>query len=295
MSDAPRGSLTASARAYYELTKPGIVGYVVLVTAASYHVGAGGTGDLVTLLHSAIGTALGTAGALALNQYLEREVDGRMLRTRSRPLPTGRLKPRAALMFSLLLFSGGIAYLWGLVGPLPALLTLASGLAYDYVYTPLKSRSYLATLAGAVPGAVPALIGWSAATGSVGLGGWILFAIAYLWQMPHVLGLAWVLRDDYATAGFRLAPPSDPEGRAIGLHMMLYSATLVPVSLLPGVVGLTGTVYMVGALLLGCWLVALTVRAWRGMTNESARRVFLGSLIYQPLLLALLLIDTVRM
>jgi len=167
MSDVPPGSLRASARACLELTKPGIVGYVVLVTAASYYVAGGGGADLATLLHAAIGTALGTGGALALNQYLERDVDGRMLRTRSRPLPAGRLRPAAALTFALTLFFAGVGYIWWLVGPLPALLILASGLAYDFVYTPLKSRSYLATLAGAVPGAVPALIGWSAVSGSI--------------------------------------------------------------------------------------------------------------------------------
>ncbi len=295
MSDAPRGSLPAALRAYLELTKPGIAGYVVLVTAASFYLASRGPQALGALLLTAVATALSTAGSLALNQYLEREVDGRMARTRTRPLPTGRLAPRAALVFAVVLLVGGVATLWATMGPLPALLTLGAGLAYNFVYTPLKSRSYLATLAGAVPGAVPALIGWSAATGSLAAGAWVLFAIAYLWQMPHVLGLAWVLRNDYRLAGFRLAPPTDPEGRVIGLHMMLYAIALLPVSLLPTVIGLTGALYMAGAFLLGAWLIVLSARAWRSMTDESARRVFLGSLIYQPLLLGLLLIDTVRL
>ncbi len=295
MSDAPRGTLPASLRAYLELTKPGIAGYVVLVTSASFYLASRGPRELGLLAFTALATALATAGSLALNQYLEREVDGRMSRTRTRPLPTGRLTPRAALIFALALFLGGVGLLWLGAGPLPALLTLGAGLAYNFVYTPLKSRSYLATLAGAVPGAFPALIGWSSATGSLDLGAWVLFAIAYLWQMPHVLGLAWVLRNDYRLAGFRLAPPSDPQGRMIGLHMMLYAVALLPVSLLPTVIGLTGAIYMAGAFLLGAWLIALSIRAWRAMTDDSARRVFLGSLIYQPLLLALLLIDTVRL
>lgn len=293
-SPEPRAGQGGRLRSLVELTKPGIALYVVLLTAACAYVAARGHTPWLVLAHTALGVALATAGSLALNQYIEREVDGRMRRTRTRPIPEERISPRAALLFSLALFAGGCAYLWTTVGWLPAALTIASGVAYDFVYTPLKSRSYLATLAGAFPGAFPALIGWSAVTGDLSQGAWILFGIAYLWQMPHVLGLAWVLKKDYEEAGFRLSPPSDPDGRVIGLHMILYASTLVPVSILPTVIGLTGGLYFVGALLLGLWLVWLCVQAWRGMTKENARRVFLASLAYQPALLALLLIDTVK-
>jgi protoheme IX farnesyltransferase len=281
-------------RSLYELTKPGIAAYVVLLTAACAYVAGRGQAEWLLLVHLSVGVAVATAGSLALNQYIEREVDSRMRRTRTRPLPEKRITPRTALVFSLLMFGGGCLYLGVTVGWLPAALTLASGLAYDFVYTPMKSRSYLATLAGAIPGAVPALIGWSATAGDLSQGAWVLFGIAYLWQMPHVLGLVWVLKADYKEAGFRLSPPSDPDGRVIGLHMILYSATLVPVSILPTVIGLTGGVYFIGALALGLWLVWLCVLAWRSMTKASARRVFLASLAYQPALLALLLFDTVK-
>ncbi len=279
-------------RAYYELTKPGIVLYVTLLAAVAYLLAGGlgnGVADFVQLL---FGTAVATGGALALNQYIEREVDGRMVRTRTRPLPSARLAPRAALVFGLGLFLGGSLYLGLAASPVAGVLTLVSGLAYNGLYTPLKKRSYLATLVGAVPGALPALIGWSAATGgTVGPGAWAIFAVAYLWQLPHVLGLAWVLRSDYEAAGFRLAPRSDDEGKAIGRHMMLYAGALIPLSLAPTYIGLTGELYAVGAFLLGGWLLWLSIRAARRMTTDNARKVFLGSLLYQPLILGLMLVD----
>jgi protoheme IX farnesyltransferase len=238
---------------------------------------------------------LASAGALALNQYSERDVDALMDRTRRRPLPSGRLRPGEALVFGLLLVGGGVGLLWVAVGGLPALLTLATAGAYNLVYTPLKSRSYAATLAGAIPGGMPALIGWSAATGEVALGALVLFGIGFLWQIPHVLALAWLLREDYARAGFLMAPPADPEGRIIGRQMILYASALIPVSLLPTPLGLTGSIYLVGALALGGTLLGFAAVAREGMSRRAVRRVFLGSLAYQPLLLALMLVDTVRL
>ncbi len=283
-------------RAFYELTKPTIALYVVIVALASYRLASVGTAwswaDLAVL---ALGLGLATAGVLALNQYLERAPDALMKRTRTRPLPSGRLEPGPALTFSLALILGGTGLLWMRLGMLAAVLTLASGVAYNFVYTPLKSRSYLATLVGSIPGAAPALVGWSAATGTLELGAWVLFAIAYFWQMPHVLGLAWVLRDDYRAAGFHLTPPSDPAGRVIGAHMVAHASVLLPLSLAPTVIGLTGTVYLAGATLLGAWLLWRCVRAWRSMTNANARSVFLGSLLYQPALLLLMLLDISRL
>ena len=285
---------SARARAYYELTKPGIAVFVMLTAGVSFHVGAQGVLYLVPLIHTLLGTVVATAGALALNQYIEREVDGRMKRTRNRPLPSKRLAPPEALVFGILLVVAGCAHLWVTVGLLPAVLTLASALVYNFVYTPLKSRSYLATFAGAFPGAMPALIGWSAATGGVSLGALVLFAIAFLWQLPHVLALAWLLREDYGRAGFLLSPP-DPDGRRIGRTMVLYSAILIPVSLAPTLLGLTGWIYFGGAIVLGGVVLAWCIQALRDMKQSGAvRRVFLGSLAYQPLLLALMALDTVR-
>lgn len=293
-AEHPRAASGSTSRlaAYYELTKPGIATFVMITAGVSYFVGTGGAPSLATLVHVLVGTVLATAGALALNQYIEREVDGRMRRTRTRPLPSGRLQPRSALLFGSGLVAGGCVYLLVTVGWLPAGLTLASAAAYDFVYTPLKSRSYVATLAGAVPGAMPALIGWSAATGTVTLGGLALFAIAFLWQLPHVLALAWLLREDYQRAGFLLTPPADAGGGVIARQLMLYSGVLVPVSLLPTLLRMTGWIYFSGALVLGLLLLVASAAAASDMGRRPVRRVFLGSLAYQPLLLGLMLIDT---
>ncbi len=282
------------ARAYYELTKPGIAGFAMINAGVAYYVASAGNAGIVPVSHTLLGTVLATAGALALNQYLEREADALMQRTRARPLPSGRLRPRDALLFGLLLVVGGVAHLWATVGQLPALLTLLSVAAYNLVYTPLKPRSHAATFAGAVPGAMPALIGWSAATGGVDVGSLVLFGIAFLWQIPHVLSLAWLLREDYARAGFLMMPPTDPEGRFIGGHMVLYTAALLPVSLLPTPLGLTGGIYLVGATVIGGGFLWWSIAASWAMERAAVRRVFLASLAYQPLLLGLMLIDTVR-
>lgn len=284
----------SKARAYYELTKPGIAGFAMMTAGVAYYVASRGTAEIVPVFHTLLGTVLATAGALALNQYMERDADALMERTRTRPLPSGRMRPRDALLFGLLLLVGGLAHLWSTVGILPALLTLFSAGAYNLVYTPLKPRSHTATFAGAVPGAMPALIGWAAATGEVGLGALVLFGIAFLWQIPHVLSLAWLLKEDYARAGFLMMPPADPSGRFVGAQMVLYSAALLPVSLFPTPLGFTGVIYLVGALVLGGGFLGWCIVASRNMNRTAVRRVFLASLAYQPLLLGLMLLDTVR-
>jgi protoheme IX farnesyltransferase len=286
----PQGSRP---RAYYELTKPGIAGYVMITAGASAFVGTNGDLSLATAIHTMFGTGLATAGALSLNQYVERDVDAVMHRTRGRPLPTGRLEPMEALAFGSALLMGGLIYLALFLGALPALLTAASALMYHAVYTPLKSRSYVATLAGSVPGALPMLIGWTAGTGSINQGGLALFAIGYLWQLPHVLGLAWMLREDYARVGFQLIPRGG--ARSIGLQMIAATGLLIPVSWLPSLLGYTGIPFLVGATLLGAIFLTSAVRATMNMTEESARRVFLTSLLYHPLLLCLMVFDAMRL
>jgi protoheme IX farnesyltransferase len=196
------------------------------------------------------------------------------------------------LGFGVALLMGGLIYVTLAIGSLPALLTAASGLMYHAVYTPLKSRSYIATLAGAVPGALPMLIGWSAVTGTIDLGGLTLFAIGYLWQLPHVLGLAWMLREDYARVGFNLIPKGG--ARSIGIQMVASTVLLIPVSLAPTALDITGPVYALGALVLGVAFAGTAVAAAREMTDATARRVFFASLLYHPLLLGLMVLDTFR-
>ena len=280
--------------AYYELTKPGIAGYVMITAGVSAYVASRGHLDLALAVHTMLGTGMATAGALALNQWVERDYDALMVRTRNRPIPSGRLSATAAWIFGTTLMMAGIMYLAFMVGALPAGLAALSAAAYHGVYTPLKTRSSLATLAGGIPGAMPTLIGWSAATGRLDVGGLALFVLAYAWQLPHVLGLAWMLRGDYARVGFKLIPPHDAAGRVVGLHMVVWTAILVPLSTLPWVLGYTGEVYLVGALLASGVFLSRGMAAARELTDRAARRVFFGSLIYHPVLLILMLSDTLR-
>jgi protoheme IX farnesyltransferase len=279
---------------YYELTKPGIAGYVMVTAGVTYLVGAGGGADFLPVLFTLLGTLLATGGALALNQFVEWELDALMERTRTRPIPSGRMGPIEALLFGNLLAVGGVTLLYFTVGWLPAALTAGSALTYNLVYTPLKKVSYVSTLAGAFPGAMPTLIGWSAATGTLNLEAGSIFAIAYLWQLPHVLSLGWMLRKDYARAGFYLIPKSDPNGRRIAWHITAFSATLLLVGVVPTWLGTTGWVYLVGILLLGVFVLTPAVATLKNdrLTTSAARRVFLASLVYHPLFLILLLADT---
>jgi protoheme IX farnesyltransferase len=269
-----------------------------MVTAGvGYLVAAAGEADFLPVIWTLLGTVLSTGGALALNQFVEWELDALMERTRSRPIPSGRLGPKEAFLFGNLLTLGGIGLLFLTVGWLPAALTALSALTYNLVYTPLKKVSYISTLAGAFPGAMPTLIGWSAAVGTLSLEAGAIFAIAYLWQLPHVLSLGWLLRKDYARAGFYLIPKSDPEGRRIAWHITVFSATLAAVGLAPTWLGVTGAVYLTGMAILGAGLLGLAVGTLREkqLTAVAARRVFLGSLVYHPLFLILLLVDAIRL
>lgn len=284
---------------YYELTKPGIAGYVMVTAGVAFYVAAGTLGvtaGFSPILATLVGTVLATGGALALNQFVEWELDALMERTRNRPIPSGQLEPWKAFLFGNLLVLSGLCILFLSVGWLPAALTLVSALAYNLVYTPLKKVSYIATLAGAFPGAMPTLIGWSAATGNLSLEAGAVFAIAYLWQLPHVLSLGWLLRKDYARAGIYLIPRSDPKGRRIAWHISMFTAALFVVGIVPSWLGVTGTIYLVGMGVLGALLLGLAIATLNQpeLTSKAARRVFLGSLVYHPLFLLLLLADAIR-
>jgi protoheme IX farnesyltransferase len=285
-----RGRLAA----WYELCKPGIAGYVMITVGVAAFVASRGRVDLLLAVHAMLATGIGTGGSLALNQYAEREPDAIMHRTRHRPIPSGRLGPAEARRFGSALVLLGLAYMYVFVGWLPALLSAVSAGANPWVYRPLKSRSALATLAGAVPGAMPALIGSTAATGRIEGCGLTLFAIAYLWQLPHVLGLAWMLREDYARVGFRLIPDGPDAEKKVARALVSATLILVPASLLPSVLGYTGRWYLAGALAASLSFLWVALRSVRPLTDDSARRVFLASLLFHPLLLCLMLLNTVR-
>ena len=279
-----RTGWSGRAGAYLELTKPGITIFVAVTAAAGYLMASLPAVHLPSLLHLVVGITLSTAGSLALNQYLERKPDGVMLRTRGRPVPSGRVPAGHARLFGWLLIVAGTGHLWFWLGWLPALVTAAAALLYDAVYTPLKLQSPLATPVGAVPGALPALIGWTAHAGFIDARGMTLFGILFLWQLIHVLALGWNLRQDYARAGFQLIPPGSD--RLISGLMVGNALVLLPLSILPSVLGMSGNVYLVGALLLGGGMLAVTVAFLVKPTKQRCSRVFLGSLLYHPLLLA---------
>jgi heme o synthase len=277
--------------AFLELTKPRIT-FLVLVTAGvGYALGLqGGHFEAPAFLLMLLGTALLSGGASALNQYLEREPDSRMARTRARPLPAGRLGPAEALGFGVAISAAGLALL-AAVGWLPAALGLLCAASYVLLYTPLKRKTSLCTVVGAVPGALPPMIGWAAAQGKLGAGAWALFAVLFLWQLPHFLALAWLYRDDYAVAGFPMLTVTDPGGASAGRQAVLYSAALLPASLIAGLLASAGDVYLAAAAVLGLAFLACAARFARVRSMPAARALFLVSILYLPLLFAVLVLD----
>jgi protoheme IX farnesyltransferase len=285
-------SLLARAADYVELTKPRVAVLVLFTVAIGALLAAGFGLDLRILWHTLFGTALVAGGASALNQLLERHSDALMKRTRNRPLPAGRLRPVEVLTFGLLLGVGGTAYLaLTLRHPWAAVLAAFTFLAYVFVYTPLKRLTSLNTLVGAVPGALPPLIGWVAVRGSLDLGAAALFLIVFLWQVPHFLAIAWIYREDYGRAGLRMLPVMDPCGGLTSCCMVTYCLTLVAVSLIPATLGSAGSLYLVGALALGLGFLASTFAFMLTTAQRQARWVLRASLVYLPVLLALLLVD----
>jgi len=270
------------------LTKPRVVVMVLVTTVVGYYVGLAGAPDYGRLLALMLGTVLAAGGTLALNQYWERDVDARMERTRSRPLPEGRLAPLEALLFGAGLTAAGLVVLGLGAGWVATLVTAATFVLYVFAYTPLKLRTSLCTLVGAVPGALPPVTGWAAARDDLGLGAWVLFAILFLWQLPHTLAIARLYQADYARAGVRLLPVIDAEGGATERQILSGCLGLLAVSLLPTLIGLAGGVYFVGALLLGGAFVVLGAQQALAPSPLRARRVLLASLLYLPALLALL-------
>ena len=275
---------TGVIRDYVALTKPRLNFLVVASSAAGYYLGGPTSPDVWLMAQAVAGTALVAGGAAVLNQVYERDTDALMRRTRMRPLPDGRVPPAEAGMFGTTLSLAGLALLASRANILAAALALATLLVYLIVYTPMKRRTSLATLIGAVPGALPALIGWTASHGSIGAGGASLFAIVFLWQIPHFMAIAWLYRDDYGKAGFPMLPVIDPGGRRAGRQAVVYAAALVPVSLAPTVVGIAGSIYFGLALVLGSALLVLSLRFASTRSEGSARALFVGSIVYLPLI-----------
>lgn len=277
---------------FVELTKPRLVGMVALTALLGFYLGApAGPIDWLRLALTLIGTGLAASGTMALNQYYERDRDARMFRTRERPLPDGRIEPRDALIFGAAITIAGLLVLLVGVGPLPAAVTVATAVSYLFAYTPLKPRTSLCTLVGAVPGALPPLTGWAAASGRLDLGAWSIFAIMFIWQIPHSLAIAQMYRDDYARGGFRLLPVVDRDGGSTIRQILAYSFSLVTVGMLPTMIGLTGPVYLVASLVLGLGMLSAAIRLARSASLADARRLMFASLIYLPCLFMVMAAD----
>ena len=278
---------------FFALTKPRLNFLVVITAGVGYYLGASRDLSVLKLVEGIAGTALVAGGAAGLNQVYERETDGLMWRTRKRPVAAGRLTVKESTIFSLALSAAGLAMLATSANLLAAGLALLTLISYNVVYTPMKRRSQLATLVGAVPGALPPMIGWAAATHTLSVEGWLLVGIVFLWQMPHFLAIAWMYRDDYARAGIPLLPVLEPDGRRTGQQALLYAAVLWPVSLLPVISGLAGIPYALIATVLGFFYIGLSVRFAQDRSPATARRLFLFSIIYLTLLLGALVANRV--
>jgi len=293
IADIPAEPLTYARRvsAYIELTKPRITFLIVLTAAAGFCLGSPAGVDYRLLSISMLGIALLASGVSTLNQYMERDLDALMRRTATRPLPTGKLVPNEALLFGAGLTILAEVYLAVLVNPLTALLGLSVIAGYLFIYTPLKTRTSLSTVAGAFPGAVPPLIGWAAARGQLDVGAWVLFAILFLWQFPHFLAIAWMYREDYGRAGILMLPVVEPDGRVTGQQIIIYTIMLLPVSLLPTMLAVSGKLYFYGAIILGLLFLGSSIRAALSKSNQHARQLLLASVIYLPLLFGLMVLD----
>jgi protoheme IX farnesyltransferase len=276
---------------YIALTKPRITWLILMSTGVGYFFGAQNGWHLVTLIHTIIGTGLIASGTAALNQWYEREADAKMRRTQARPLPAGRLVAWKALVFAILISAAGFAELWFGANALSALLGLFTLLCYLFVYTPLKQRSPHSTTIGSIPGAMPPLIGFAAASGTLTWQAWVLFAILFLWQFPHFYAIAWMYKEDYARAGIRMLPVVEPDGKSTAWRILLYSIALIPISLMPKFFAMAGNVYLYGALALGLAFLYYGLRIRWDRTRQQARHVLLASVVYLPVLFSLMLFD----
>jgi heme o synthase len=291
MAQMAGATMHSRAGDFITLTKPRLNFLVLLTTAAAYSLGAGPGATLIDLIHTLLGTFLVAGGAAAINQVWERTTDRLMRRTQRRPMADERLSVTQGMTFGIALTIIGAAELAYFINPLSAAVALATTASYIFFYTPLKLRTSLSTIAGALPGALPAVIGWAAATNTLSIEGWVLFGIVFMWQMPHFLAIAWMYRDEYARAGMPLLPVIEPDGRSTGRQAVLYTAALIPLSMMPTGVGLASPWYLVGAIVLGAILMLMSVEFAVKRDLATAKRLFFGSILYLPILWALLVFD----
>lgn len=273
---------------YSDLVKARLTALVLITTAVGFYAGYQGPMDavmFVSAFHALFGTALVAGGAAALNQLLEREHDARMRRTANRPLPSGRLQPVTVMLFGGICSLAGTLYLAMLVNPLTSVLGAISLVSYLFIYTPLKRLTWLNTMVGAIPGALPPLMGWAASRGELSAGGWALFAILAFWQMPHFFAIAWIYKDEYAKAGFKMLPAVDPDGSRSAQQSVSHTLGLLMVSLYPFVLKMAGTVYLVAAIGLGGIYLGCAIQFGRRLDIPSAKRLFFASILYLPFLL----------
>jgi heme o synthase len=276
---------------YVALTKPRLNLLVVATAAAGCYLGAGAGLDYALLLHVVCGTALVAGGSAAFNQIAERRVDALMERTKHRPVAEGRLSPREAGLFATTLSVAGLVWLALAANGLAAAVAAATLVTYVWVYTPLKLRTSFATVIGAIPGALPPMIGWAAATDTLSREAWILFGIVFFWQMPHFLAIAWLFREDYGRAGFPMLPVVEPDGRSTAYQVAAYASALLPISLTPSLMGLSGPVYFLVALVLGLGFLFVSLRFAVRRTRRDARTLFLASITYLPLVWIAMIAD----
>lgn len=279
---------------FCDLTKARLTTLVLITTLVGFYCGSGEVVDYWRMLHALVGTALVACGASALNQLLERDCDAKMRRTENRPLPSGRMTPDQVLTLGVLLSVIGLLQLAFAVNVLTSFLGAITLASYVFIYTPLKRITTLNTAVGAVPGALPPLMGWTAATGEISAAGWSLFAILFIWQLPHFMAIAWLYREDYARGGFRMLPIIDPDGSKTAAQAVCHSIGMIPVSLFPALLGVAGVVYFFGALAMGLAFLFFAIQFSRQLTAERARQLFIASIVYLPLLLGLLVIDKVK-
>ena len=277
--------------AYLELSKPRIAFMLVLTAAAGFYLGAAKGFDIVLFVNTVIGITLLAFGVAALNQVWERKTDALMERTANRPLPTNKVSFTEALVFGVSLCLVSEIYLAALVNVLTAILGLVVIVGYVLLYTPLKTKTSLSTAIGALPGALPPLMGFTASANEITLGAWTLFAILFLWQFPHFLAIAWMYKDQYAKAGIKMLPVVEPSGRITAQQIVIFTILLLPVSLAPYFLQMTGLIYLIGASLLGLWFLAASIKAARAKSVEQSRKLLLVSVLYLPLLFALMVFN----